>query len=40
MVRDDEVKDHDEMVRDFCAMSGAPEEVVSIRPMMHHWEAC
>jgi hypothetical protein len=28
MVRDDEVKDHDEMVRDFVAMSGASVEVV------------
>lgn len=28
MVRDDEVKDHDEMVRDFVAMSGASAELV------------
>jgi hypothetical protein len=29
MVREDEPKDHDEMVRDFVAMSGASVELVS-----------
>jgi hypothetical protein len=33
MARDDEVKDHDEMVRDFVTMSGASAERVSLLAM-------
>ncbi|RFU79896.1 sep domain-containing [Trichoderma arundinaceum] len=38
MVREDEVKDHDEMVRDFCAMSGAPAELATQYLESNDWD--
>ncbi|PNP57117.1 hypothetical protein THARTR1_02959 [Trichoderma harzianum] len=38
MVRDDEVKDHDEMVRDFVAMSGASAELATQYLESNDWD--